>query len=87
MGKQFKLSADQIRSLARGRGSCIASDHITVEGLPVGYMYREQGDSALDSGWRFFSGAESQQYADNPDNFALYDVNTIANYDLGCVFH
>jgi hypothetical protein len=45
-------------------------------------MYREQTESVLDSGWRFFSGAEGQDYADNPDNFALYDVNTIANYDL-----
>jgi hypothetical protein len=82
MSKQFKIPADRLRPLAQGRGSCIASDHIIVEGRPVGYIYREQTESVLDSGWRFFSGAESQDYADNPDNFALYDVNTIANYDL-----
>ncbi len=44
-------------------------------------MYREAPDNAHDSGWRFFSGAESQEYADNAENFAFYDVNTIANYE------
>ena len=37
---------------------CIATDRITVDGLPVGYMYREkpeEGDpfERYDSGWRF----------------------------------
>jgi hypothetical protein len=79
--KRFKLDSAEIRSLAPGHGSCLASDHITVEGRRVGYMYRESADNELDSGWRFFSGTESQEFADNPDKFAMYDVNTIANYD------
>lgn len=62
-------------------GYCYASDMITVEGMQVGYMYREEPDRNDDSGWRFFSGEESQQYADDASNFAIYDVNTIANYD------
>jgi hypothetical protein len=44
-------------------------------------MYREQPRSDHDSGWHFFAGDESQEYADDADNFALYDVNTICNYD------
>ena len=44
-------------------------------------MYREAPDSDVDSGWRFLSGDESQAYADEASNFAMYDVNTIANYD------
>jgi len=45
-------------------------------------MYREhREEDPLDSGWRFFSGDESQEYADVPSNFEIYDVNTIANYD------
>lgn len=47
----------------------------------VGYMYREQPDDRFDSGWRFFSGDESQEYLDEPDHLSIYDVNTIANYD------
>lgn len=80
--KHFRLRGDQIREIAPGRGSCIASDEITVAGKAVGYMYHEGADDPNDSGWRFFSGSESQAFADDPENFALYDVNTIANYDI-----
>ncbi len=67
--------------VAPGRGSCIATDLITVEGRRVGFMYREDPDHKVDSGWRFFAGTESQEYLDDPDNMTIYDVNTIANYD------
>jgi hypothetical protein len=79
--KRFRLKAADIRPLAQGLGSCIASDHITVDGKPVGFMYRESPDHAHDSGWRFLSGTESQEYLDKSENWAMYDVNTIANYD------
>lgn len=79
--KMFKLTADQIGPLATGQGSCIATDRITVDGAQVGYCYREVADSPPDSGWRFFAGDESETYLDDPDNMAIYDVNTIANYD------
>ena len=62
-------------------GGCIASDRITVDGTRVGYMYREQPDNDVDSGWRFFAGDESPEYAETADNFTVYDVNTICNYD------
>jgi hypothetical protein len=81
MAKKFRLSADQIRPLATGHGGCIASDRITVNGRPVGFMYREQTSRDLDSGWRFLAGDEDQVYMDEPDNHSVYDVNTIANYD------
>ena len=79
--KQFKLSAAEIRTVAPGHGACIATDRITVDGLPVRFMYREVPRDRVDSGWRFFAGVESQEYVDDPTNLLLYDVNTIANYD------
>lgn len=79
--KQYKLQADEIRTLVSDRGGCYATDHITVDGRRVGYLYREHPDETWDSGWRFFSGAESDEYANDPANVAIYDVNTIANYD------
>lgn len=79
--KTFHLSAEQIKPIAIGYGSCFASDRITVDGARVGYCYREEPDGVTDNGWRFFAGDESQAYADDPENFAIYDVNTIANYD------
>jgi hypothetical protein len=79
--KMFKIPGEQIKQLVPRMGGCLASDRITVDGAPVGYMYREQPDSDTDSGWHFFAGDESQEYADQPDHFAIYDVNTICNYD------
>jgi hypothetical protein len=68
-------------NLAPGRGSGYATDAITVDGEQVGFMYREPPDNSIDSGWRFFAGTESQEYLDDPENLAMYDLNTIANYD------
>ena len=79
--KRYKLDPAEIRPLATGRGSCLASDHITVDGHPVGFMYREEPDTDFDSGWRFLSGLETDAYVDDLANVGLYDVNTIANYD------
>ena len=79
--KQFRLSTAQIRPLAKGRGGCLATDQITVQGRPVGYMYREKPRGSDDSGWCFTAGDESEEYMNAAENLEIYDVNTIANYD------
>ncbi len=79
--KQFKLAATDIQSLAEGHGACFATDYITVEGNPVFFMYREEPDNDVDSGWRFMSGLEDEDYMNDANNLDAYDVNTIANYD------
>ena len=81
MTKKFKLSASEIRDIARGYGGCIATDMITVDGERVRFMYREEPSNDADSGWRFTSGYESDDYMNDADNHEVYDVNTIANYD------
>ncbi|MCH4152768.1 MAG: DUF2185 domain-containing protein [Sphingobium sp.] len=81
MQKHYKLSAEQIRPLVMGRGGAIASDRITVDGRPVGYMYRTAPHNNLDSGWAFLAGDEGDAYMNDSKNHAIYDVNTIANYD------
>jgi len=53
--------------------------------MRVGFMYREAPSDPVDSGWHFFSGDESQEYADEASNYEIYDVNTIANYDPSIV--
>lgn len=78
--KKFKLSADQIRPIATGRGGAYASDEVMVAGKPIGYMYREEPDNNADSGWRFLSGQETDDYVNDPNNLGFYDINTIANY-------
>jgi hypothetical protein len=81
MTKPFRLAASDIKAIAKGYGACIATDRITVDGEPVGYMYREEPSEPTDSGWVFMAGTESQEYMDDPGNSGVYDVNTIANYD------
>ncbi len=79
--KDFKLNKEDIKKLIDMKGSCIASNKITVEGEKIGYMYREKPSNEVDTGWRFFSGNEDDDYTNNPDNFNVFDINTICNYD------
>ena len=85
MEKNFKIKGEDIKPVAEGRGACFATDMITVEGKPVRYMYREHPDNEMDSGWRFFSGYESDEYLENSENVSIYDINTIANYDQSII--
>lgn len=85
MEKKFKLAPDRIKPLKIDLGGCYATDMITVDGKRVNFMYREQPDYEQDSGWRFFSGYESDEYLDNPKNTEIYDVNTICNYDADII--
>ena len=79
--KKYAIKAEEIKDLITPIGGCYATDHIVVDAKEVKYMYREEPDFEHDSGWRFFSGEETQEYVDNADNSAIYQVNTIVNYD------
>lgn len=81
MKKAYKLQASEIVPLASGRGGCIATDRIVVDGAKVGYMYRERPARPLDSGWRFFAGDEDAEYMNKSEHHGIYDINTIVNYD------
>ena len=84
-GKCFKIPGEQIKRLISGVGGCLATDHILVDGKKVGFMYREESKFEGDSGWRFFSGEESQAYTDDAKHTGIYDVNTVANYDSAII--
>ena len=79
----FKLKAEEIKRLTDIKGGCLASNKITVDGEKVGYAYREESDKNFpdDSGWRFLSGTEDDSYLENPNNFNVFELNTICNYD------
>ncbi len=85
MRKHFKLKPEDIQQLIKPMGSCLVSDKITVEGLQVGFMYREDPHEDNDSGWRFLSGTETQDYIDDPNNSMVFEVNTVANYDVSII--
>ena len=81
---KFYLSKDQIKQIYthKGNSGCMASNRITIDGMKVGYMYREENSENFpDSGWRFFAGDESEEYTNHPNHFHIFDLNTICNYD------
>jgi hypothetical protein len=80
--KIFKIPKDQIKHLIDDNRGWIASDMIMVDWEPIRFMYREKPmPNVPDSWWRFFSGKESDEYANNPKNNWIYSLNAIANYD------
>ena len=62
-------------------GVCVATNKVMVDGMKVGFMYREEPGDDIDSGWRFFSGTEDEEYVDDPDNSGIYDVESVILHD------
>lgn len=80
--KDFCLSREELKQLVPNNvGGCFITDRVTVDGRKIGYMYREEAERPEDSGWRFFSGDESQEYIDDLSHTGVYAVNTAANHD------
>lgn len=77
---KYKIKAKDIKQYVSNYGGCLATKMITQKGKGVNYMYKEEPDNDVDSGWRFFSGFETDEYVNNPKNIEVYDVNTIVNY-------
>ena len=83
--KPFFIPAEDLRDLVADSSGCFASDRIVVEGKKVGFLYREEPDFDEDSGWRFLAGDEPDDYMADASHFGIYEVNTIANYDLNII--
>lgn len=83
--KNFKLKLEYSVRLVSSIGTCLATDKITVEGMPVGFMYRDYPLDEMDSGWRFIAGVEDEAYMNNPENLERFDINVIANHDKSIV--
>jgi len=79
--KAYRISASDIKQLIPPMGGCMASDRILIDGAPVGFMYREAPTDSVSSGWTFLAGDEDQDYLDDSNHLAIYEVNTICNYD------
>ncbi|MCP1771699.1 hypothetical protein J2T38_000499 [Neisseria perflava] len=65
------------QALAVALNRCIATKTVSEQGDPVGFLYREAPVFEHDSGWRFFSGDETDEYTDNPDNFTVCSMSDI----------
>lgn len=60
---------------------CFVSRQIIELGYPVRFMYREAPDHKIDSGWRFLSGFEDDNFINNPDNIFLRDLGEMIAVD------
>ena len=56
---------------------CIVTNTVAKQGEPVGFLYREAPVFENDSGWRFFSGDETDEYTDDSDNFSVVSLSEI----------
>lgn len=63
------------------RGICMITRYILDEVHPVGFMYREEPEEELDSGWRFLSGFEDDAYMELEDNTVIVDVDLVLVLD------
>jgi len=59
----------------------MVSKRVSLEREKVRFMYREKPRGKRDSGWVFFSGTEDQAYADDPSNFVICALTTVAEID------
>ncbi|HEZ0641366.1 TPA: DUF2185 domain-containing protein [Neisseria meningitidis] len=66
------------QALSSALDRCIATNTVAKQNRPVGFLYREATVFENDSGWRFFSGDETDEYTDDPDNFSIVSLADIA---------
>lgn len=81
---EYALDKSEMKKLIDwdGPDMCIATNRITVDHFPVGFMYREVPDSNFpDSGWRFYQGMEDDEYSFDMSNSGMHTLNDICNYD------
>lgn len=62
-------------------GGLMVSKMVVDDGIKPGFMYREKRTRPEDSGWRIFTGLETEEYSDNPDNIGIYNPSTILSID------
>ena len=83
--KEFIIDPEVVKDIIKPMGYSIVSNMILQEGLPVGFMYREEPFDEEDSGWRFLSGTETEDYLDNESNSKAISVNAVANHDAAII--
>ncbi|MDR2145715.1 MAG: DUF2185 domain-containing protein [Tannerella sp.] len=62
-------------------GGLMVSKMIVEEHKKPMFLYRDKRSRPEDSGWRIFSGFESDEYANDPNNAGIYNPSTILAID------
>lgn len=59
----------------------MVSKMIADENIKPHFMYREKRTRSEDSGWRIFTGLETEEYNADPNNTGIYNPSTILKID------
>lgn len=62
-------------------GGLMVSKMVVNENIKPHFMYREKRTRPEDSGWRIFTGFETEEYNDNSNNIGIYNPSTILQID------
>lgn len=59
--------------------NCFITKDLEENNKKIRFMYKEEPNNINDSGWRFFSGDEEQDYVDDASNILLVKVSYVLN--------
>ncbi|MCV2485611.1 DUF2185 domain-containing protein [Flavobacterium sp. SH_e] len=62
-------------------GGLMVSKMIVDQNIKPCFLYREKRTRPEDSGWRIFTGFESEEYTEDPNNIGIYNPSTILKID------
>ena len=60
---------------------CFVTKRVLEDGVPVGYLYREEPDQEDDSGWRITANDETDEHMDGTDNIAYVSLGAVLSKD------
>lgn len=86
--KKYRIPKSTMKNLidcVNSASGCFATDRIIVDGAKIGFMYREKPLNTQDSGWRFMSGDENDEYMNDNSKLGIYHLNTLCNYDTDII--
>ncbi|GIN86350.1 hypothetical protein J6TS2_27360 [Heyndrickxia sporothermodurans] len=83
---QVLIKQDDPRWLEIGEQMALVSKKcLETDGI-VRWLYREEPDREEDSGWRLFSGDESEEYLSNPANIKVMNVYYLLDKDPSLIY-
>ncbi len=65
----------------------VVSRLVATDRQKVRWMYREEPTEPADSGWRFFSGDEAENFSEDPENFEFHPLDFVTEIDPSVAAH
>lgn len=65
----------------------VVSRLVATDRRKVRWMYREEPTEPADTGWRFFSGDEAEDFGEDQENFEFHGLDTVIEIDPSVAPH